>query len=76
MSRKSQYDQMVDALRDRLRQMDYRNAKSVEEAVTNEQTICNVFGMKPSEPGTYDYCPNHPTSVCFNGQCPECEEDE
>jgi hypothetical protein len=73
MPRKSQYDQQVDEVRARLRSLNYSNAKTVEEAVANEQTVCNVFGMAPSESGTYDYCPDN-NRVRRNGQCPECED--
>ena len=74
MSRTSQRDQLLGAIRVRLHELDHRNAKSPEEAAANEQTICNAFGMMPSEKGTYDYCPVHPESVRYHGQCSQCSE--
>jgi len=50
--------------------LDYTNAATVEDAVKNEQTICNAFGMEPAAAEAYDYCPTHLTVVRFRGQCP------
>lgn len=73
MARKSQYDQEVDAVRTRLCELSHKNAKTVEEAVNNEQTVCHAFGMKPAESEAYDYCPEH-TVVRFRGQCHLCKD--
>jgi hypothetical protein len=62
MPRKSQYDQLRDAVIERLHQLDHTQAKTVEEAVANEQVVCNAFGMAPSGAEAYDYCPSHPTT--------------
>jgi hypothetical protein len=72
MGRKSERDRLLDAIRVRLREMDHSNAGSTEEAVANEQTICNVFGMRPTGADAYDMCPTHPAVVRFRGQCSEC----
>ena len=76
MPRKSNYDQLVNSISKRLRELDHTKATSVEQALSFEQTICNAFGTPPSTSGSYDMCPVHPAVVRFHGQCHLCPDDE
>jgi uncharacterized protein YtpQ (UPF0354 family) len=71
MARKSTYDQLVDSISKRLREMAPENCQTIEEAVRNDQTLSNTFGMMPSSAADYSYCPNG--HVCWHGVCQVCE---
>jgi uncharacterized protein with PIN domain len=71
MARKSKYDQLVDALRERLREMAPENCTSVEQAVQNDQILSTVFGTVPSQATDYSRCPTC-QRVCWHEVCQVC----
>lgn len=71
MSRKSKYDQLVDSITSRLREMGPEHASSIEEAFRNDQTLANTGLASPTTIEDYDYCPDC-GHVRYLGNCYVC----
>lgn len=71
MARKSKYDQLVESISKRLDAMAPENCATIEEAVQNDQTLSEAFGMKPSSAQDYSYCTCG--RVCWHGVCQICK---
>jgi len=70
MARKSRYDQLVESISKRLKEMAPENCQTIEEAVRNDQTLSEAFGTAPSSEADYSTCPNG--HVCWHGICYVC----
>lgn len=57
MPRKSNHDQMVESIRDRLREMAPENCGTVEEAAANAALLASMGLAAPSSVDDFSVCP-------------------
>lgn len=69
--RKSKYDQLADAVSQRIHEMRPENCASIEEAVRNAETLSQAFGIAPTTAEDYSHC-GKCGAICYHGVCRNC----
>ncbi len=72
MARKSKYDQLVDSIGKRLREMAPENCETIEQAVSNDQVLADAGLAAPSTAADYSLCPSCKRPA-YRGICAKCK---